>query len=77
MLVVKVELWPYGFESAAREIGRMTIANDGTSERRDRGSYDVKIMRKNTTDVVQQEKRVEDYPRLSYSVWELVKRALA
>lgn len=30
MIVVKVEIWPFGEESEAKEIGRMKIANDGT-----------------------------------------------
>ena len=77
MLVVKIELWPFGHEAAAREIGRMTITNDGTSDNPRRGNYDVRTMRRGTTDVIQQEKRVENYPRLSYSVWELVRRALS
>ena len=30
MVVVKIEIWPFGEESKASEIGRMTIVNDGT-----------------------------------------------
>lgn len=76
MIIVKVELWPWGQESKAKEIGRMTIANDGTSNSSKRGNYNVKIMRRGTTNTVIKQKRVEDYPRLSYSIWELVRRAL-
>jgi hypothetical protein len=38
MLVVKLELWPFGEKAAAREIGRIEIGNvGGTAER---GRYD-------------------------------------
>lgn len=76
MIVIKVELWPFGSEERAEEIGRMTITNDGTSRNPMRGDYNTKIMRRGTTDKVQKQGRVENYPRKSYSVWELVRRAL-
>lgn len=78
MIVVKVELWPKGDESRKEEIGRMTISNDVTTTLRspDRGSYNVKLMRRGTADKVQKTTRVEDYPRRSYPVWVLIKRAL-
>lgn len=78
MIVVKVELWPGGREERKREIGRMTLANDCRTTITDpnRGSYNVKLMRRGTTDKVQKTTRVEDYPRKSYPVWELVRRAL-
>lgn len=76
MIVIKIELWPLGFESRAREIGRMTLTNDGTSEDPKRGNYTAKVMRRGTIDKVQRTARVEDYPRQSYSIWELVRRAL-
>lgn len=70
MVVVKVELWPGGYESNAREIGRMTITNrgDGTAER---GNYDVKVKRSGRTG------EVLSYARKRDSVWILVARALA
>lgn len=30
MIVVKVEIWPFGDGKSRREIGRMRIANDGS-----------------------------------------------
>jgi len=80
MIVIKIELWPGGFENhpRAKEIGRMCIANDGEVTPMDprRGNYIVNLMRRGTTQRVQRSGRVEDYPRESYSVWELAFRAL-
>lgn len=43
MVVVKIELWPGGSESDAREIGRMEITNDGSGTE-DIGSYSVALL---------------------------------
>ncbi len=74
MIVIKVELWPFGYEEKKRELGRMHIANVGGSATR--GDYKVKVMRKGTERTVQREGEVTNYPRQSYSVWRLVQRAL-
>ena len=42
MLVVKIELWPKGDESKARQIGRIDIINDGTGTS-EFGNYNVNI----------------------------------
>ena len=78
MIVVKIELWPFGFESRKREIGRMHISNEGTRTYEDpnRGDYKVEVMRRGTIDKVQRKGKVENYPRNSYPVWTLVQRAL-
>lgn len=44
MIVVKVELWPFGRESDAREIGRARIFNDGTGDAR-QGNYRVELLK--------------------------------
>jgi len=77
MIVVKIEMWPLGFESKARELGRMYITNDGTGHEK-RGNYNVAVCRKGSTDKKSPLRtgRVEDYPRLSYNVWRLILRAL-
>ena len=76
MIVVKVELWPKGFEGRKREIGRMTITNDGTSTERKRGNYDIKVMRRGTQTTVQRTGRLENYAREAYCIWMLVGRAI-
>lgn len=78
MIVVKIELHS-AITGRVTEIGRMHLSNDavttsvyGTA----RGSYDVELMRRGTTNKVQKRGRVENYPRQAYTVWELVRRAL-
>ncbi len=59
----------------ATEIGRIHIANQGTGTKT-RGNYVAHIMRKGTQDKPQATVEIHDYPRLAYSVWELVRRVL-
>ena len=87
MLVVKIELWPGGFEDHPRkaEIGRMYIANDGEGTV-ERGNYTAAVCRRGSTTVPQPLSEVgpratrvglvKDYPRLAYNVWRLIARAL-
>lgn len=77
MVVVKIELWPGGYESHKKEIGRMTLTNRGDSDNPKRGNYDVRIMRRGSEKTVQREGEVLNYPRQAYSVWKLISRALA
>jgi hypothetical protein len=74
MIVVKIELWPKGFESRKRELGRMLIDNIGGTIKR--GDYRVRVLRKGSKDKVLREGEVKDYPRLSYNIWRLVCRSL-
>lgn len=50
MIVIKVELWPLGVESKAREIGRAYIANDGAGST-ERGDYVAAVCRRGMTAV--------------------------
>lgn len=85
MIVVKVEMWPKGDESRAREIGRTYIFNAGGTLTS--GNYEVRVSRR--AKVFKHEPRkvlsgegfartgcVQNYPRLSYNIWRLVIRAL-
>lgn len=74
MILVKIELHS-ALTGKVTEIGHMRITNNGLGTQK-RGDYDVEILRKGTTDKVQRRGSVRDYPRLSYTVWELVRRAL-
>jgi hypothetical protein len=79
MIVIKVELWPLGDESAAREIARGKIINDGTGNidgfvDPTIGNYDVFFYEDNQQNPILGS-RVEGYWRSS-SVWCLIKRAL-
>lgn len=75
MIVVKIELHS-AVTGKTSELGRMVICNDGTAVNPKRGNYTVDLMRRGTTDKVQRRSRVEKYPRLAFSVWVLVARAL-
>ncbi len=50
MIVIKIELWPFGDEDRAKEIGRMYIANDGAGGPM-RGDYKVAVCKRGTTEV--------------------------
>lgn len=79
MIVVKIELWPGGHENHPRkqELGRLHITNLGNHPNaRRRGNYGIRVMRRGSTNKVLKEGEVLDYPRESYTIWELVKRAL-
>jgi len=75
MIVVKIELWPFGYESKKKEIGRMLIDNRGVSDDHKRGDYRIRVLRKGTSKVLR-EGEVHNYPRKSYNIWRLVCRAL-
>lgn len=81
MIVVKVELHS-AVTGQVTEIGKMVIANDGMNPNPKRGDYTVYLGRRGVTDVreivskPQRVARVLKYPRLAFSVWVLVARAL-
>lgn len=70
MIVVKVELWPHGNQSEAREIGRMTVANVGGNERH--GDYAVHIA---DDTGLRAAGEVHGHPR-SAKIWWLLAKAL-
>lgn len=74
MIVIKVELWPFGIKSRKKELGRMLIDNQGGTDTR--GDYRVRVLRKGSDTKVLREGKVTNYPRLSYNIWRLVCRAL-
>jgi len=77
-LVIKIELWPGGDDRRAKEIGRMEIIRRARSLTHGgrRADYDVALLRRGSITRIQKEGEVLGYPRLSYSVWTLVRRAL-
>lgn len=84
MIVIKLEMWPGGDESEMYPLGRAYIDNispDYSDPRR--GDYRVRICRKGHYNYMSVSRgkylrrgEVHDYPRLSYSVWRLIIRAL-
>lgn len=77
MIIVKIELHS-ARTGKITELGRAHISNTGvlTSENPNRGDYNVELFRKGSATKVQRKGLVRDYPRNSYTVWELVRRAL-
>lgn len=72
MIVVKVELWPKGDESKARQIGELKIVNVGGDD--DRGDYSVNVLELGGLRV-QLDGEVRGHERVA-PVWMLVGRAL-
>ena len=68
MLVVKIELWPFGQEKFKKELGRLEICNDGEGTMT-RGNY---YTRSETLETI----KVEDWPRTERNAWELLKEVL-
>lgn len=76
MILVKIELHS-ARTGKVTELGRMHLSNvGGGTVDSERATYRVELMRKGTTDRVQRTAVVENYPRLTYPIWELVRRAL-
>lgn len=77
MLKVTIELLS-AITHRTSTLGVMYLSNDGQGTR-ERGNYDVRVMRKGVTSPLgktTREGRVEDYPRLAYNVWRLIGRAI-
>ena len=72
MIKITVEVIPFGVEKWKKKVGEMTIANDGTGSG-SRGNYKYNMSTKNR---IWRKGRIEDFPRLSCSVWNLIYRVL-
>ena len=86
MIVIRIEMWPHGREEGKYELALMTLGNRimRTITNARRGDYDVKLFRRpkkgKFTDPHKakplREGVVEDWPRESYHVAKLVKKAV-
>lgn len=86
MIVISVELWPLGDVTRRRLIGQAAIINDGSHlGNPNRGNYDVFVVKKSSLTVpgwwrephrFYRRGRVENYPRLRWTVWFLIQKAL-
>lgn len=78
MLVVKIEVWPFGSEEQRRDIAQMVIVNDGTGDL-EWGNYDIWVPdpldHPNDVTTTMPDGRIEDHERIA-PVWDLVERAL-
>lgn len=89
MIVINIEMWPMGDKEQSYSLGRMFIWNKGTAHSKSngkRGDYGFQILRKNkidreTVDTTCKDEvahgEVNNWPRLSYSVWKLVSKCLS
>lgn len=75
MIVVRVELHPHG-GGPMRELGRMTISNDGTSEKEEIGHYHVRRLRAPDFSTVVRTGFVKNHRRQDETIWSLVGKAL-
>jgi hypothetical protein len=78
MIRCTLELLPGGYEEDPQHLGTIYIANEitqsvATGGKRGEYIYSLEKKRKGRT---VSEGMISDYPRLSYSVWELVRRIL-
>lgn len=89
MIVIKVELWPRGFEEKKKELSRMYIANTGTNPDPSLGNYKVALMKKGTknppwkigdgSNELSKPFRignVDEHPRIKQHVMHLVRKAI-
>ena len=72
MLVIKVELWPFGFKAGKRELDRIYIINDATGTN-DIGNYEV--VHSSDGSNIPRLVRVEDFDR-KLGALELLRRGL-
>ena len=72
MIRVTVEMVPFGVEELATKLAILFIANDGSGSRT-RGNYNYSI---STGKKTWRKGRIENFPRRSCSVWNLIYRVL-
>jgi len=73
MIVIKVEIWPWGLESKKRKLGEMRIWNDASGTKKI-GNYGFKISGKNNRKM--NEGEFKGFKRLNRHVWDLIMECL-
>lgn len=76
MIVVTVELWPGGSESAKRHLGTATITNDATGTLT-RSNYKVVLSKRGQPGSVWKRSHVINFPRKLLGHWDLLMCGLA
>jgi hypothetical protein len=66
MLVIKIEIWPFGVEENKRPIGNLKIANDGTGDA-ETGNY-FAFFNDNRKDLI----KIKNFPRSVKDAWHLL-----
>ncbi len=75
MIVVKLELWPFGVEANKVALGVAEIANDGTGTP-DSGNYVAKLYKGTAKSRPWKQATVKRFPRLQLSAWDLLHRVM-
>lgn len=70
MIVVKVELWPFGSESRKRILGEAHIINDATGSKT-KGNYKFKLFKKNKHGIWKTGE-IKNFPRLRRNGYDLL-----
>ena len=73
VIVVRVELWPFGSEENKKEFGLLKIVNDGTGTQ-SRGNYHFGLFGK--TNRLMNKGEIKGWPRKQKHVWALIHRVL-
>lgn len=85
MIVIKVEMWPYGQRDQAYEIGRAYIYNDGSELSGNKGNYGVHLAKPHYLDeargnfaskYIAKRGYVRGFPRGPANLWPLILAAL-
>lgn len=71
MIVVKIEIWPFGDQRKARELGRVEIVNDGKGTQ-DQADYDVRFH----DELSEKRVKLQDHRRGPMGFWRLVRDAM-
>ncbi len=78
MLVIKIELWPFGDESKKRDLGTARIINDGTGDLKT-GNYTIQLLKgaeySSRPGTLYKKGRVRNYPR-ALGPWPLLMRGI-
>jgi len=74
MIVIKVELWPHGFELAKKSLGEAHIWNVGGD--RNIGEYKFALYKAGNKRAIYREGRLKGFPRLRLLAWDLLYRVL-
>lgn len=71
MIVVKIELWPFGFEDKKQLLGMATITNDGSGTPTV-GNYNVKLFQKGSDKKIWKAAHVKGFKRKQMGAYDLV-----
>lgn len=77
MIVVSYDLISAISAERDESLGRVEIANDGTSVTSARGNYDVRLYSRGESPRIIRRARVENYPRDAQPAWRLIAAAFA